>query len=182
MGKLTHKALERQLLDQEFSALLVAADLAERDGARTIADWLAHTRDWLAACADRLDQLLAWRLSSRSLSCRLMARRTAMVRDVTGILRRHKVGRDDKASSSGSGRPAMGPHAPAWSEPCPVPEGKRDRRRVYVGLGSDGSQRRRLVRGGRPPDVHYIEPSSYICTCPCTDVHGHVRTVTSRVA
>ena len=36
---LTHEALERQLAEQELRALLVATDLAERDGACAVGDW-----------------------------------------------------------------------------------------------------------------------------------------------
>lgn len=39
----THQALERQLAQQQFRALLVAADLAQRDGAWAEAERLLHT-------------------------------------------------------------------------------------------------------------------------------------------
>ncbi len=37
LGDFTHEALERQLADEQLSALLVATDLTESDGARAVA-------------------------------------------------------------------------------------------------------------------------------------------------
>jgi hypothetical protein len=42
-GDLTYEALERSLAEQQLSALLVASDLAEGDGAWAEAEWLLHT-------------------------------------------------------------------------------------------------------------------------------------------
>ena len=42
LGNLADQALERELADQELRRLLVAADLAERDGSRAVAVRLLH--------------------------------------------------------------------------------------------------------------------------------------------
>ena len=42
LSDLTHQTLERELADEQLSGLLVAADLTESDGARSVAVGLLH--------------------------------------------------------------------------------------------------------------------------------------------
>jgi len=49
-GDLTNEALERCLAQQQFRALLVAADLTKGDGAGAVAEWLLHAAGTTAAC------------------------------------------------------------------------------------------------------------------------------------
>merc|ERR1719502_2424833 len=71
---LAHEALERQLADEELRALLVLADLAQRDRARAVAVRLLH--------AARRRRRLARRLGRE-----LLARRLAAGRLARGLLR-----------------------------------------------------------------------------------------------
>ena len=76
LGDLTHQTLERQLADQQLGALLVAADLAQRHCAGTVAVRLLHASGGRRALASGLGgQLLARRLAAGGLaSCLLCTR------------------------------------------------------------------------------------------------------------
>jgi hypothetical protein len=70
---LAHKTLERQLADEQLRALLVATDLAERHGARTISVRLLHSASARCALARSLSgQLFAWRLSASRFASSLL--------------------------------------------------------------------------------------------------------------
>jgi len=70
---LAHQALEGQLADQELRRLLVAADLAERDGARAVAVRLLDAAGGGGRLARRLGgELLAGRLAAGRLACCLL--------------------------------------------------------------------------------------------------------------
>ena len=73
LGDLTDEALEWELADQELGGLLVAADLTESHGARTVAVGLLDAAGgWggLAGCLG--GELLAWGLASSGLACGLL--------------------------------------------------------------------------------------------------------------
>jgi hypothetical protein len=70
---LPHQALERQLADQQLRALLVLADLPERDGAGAEAVGLLHSAGGRGRLARRLRrQLLPRRLAAGGLPRRLL--------------------------------------------------------------------------------------------------------------
>ena len=60
LGDLTHKALERQLADQELGGLLVSADLAESDSSRSVSVRLFHTTSGRRGLARGLGGELSW--------------------------------------------------------------------------------------------------------------------------
>ena len=65
LGNLAHKTLEGQLPDQQFGALLVAADLTEGHGAGPVTVGLLHPAGGWSRLAGSLGgQLLAGRLAS----------------------------------------------------------------------------------------------------------------------
>ena len=65
LGDLTHEALEGQLAQEELGRLLVATDLAERDGAGPVAVGLLHTAGGGRGLAGRLGgERLAGRLAA----------------------------------------------------------------------------------------------------------------------
>jgi histone H3 len=69
LGNLTNKALERQLADEELSGLLVAADLTESDGARSVSVGLLDTTSGGGALAGGLGgELLAGGLATGRLA------------------------------------------------------------------------------------------------------------------
>ena len=70
---LTHKSLERQLADQQLSALLVFPDLTERNSARTIPVRLLHAASRRSGLAGSLGrQLFSWSFTSGRFSCGLL--------------------------------------------------------------------------------------------------------------
>ena len=73
LSDLPHQALERQLADQQLRALLVLADLTERDGAGAEAVGLLHPAGRRGRLARRLRrQLLPRRLAAGGLPRRLL--------------------------------------------------------------------------------------------------------------
>ena len=65
---ITHKTLEGELADEEFSTLLVMPDLAEGDGSRAVTVWLLDTpSSWGGLASSLGGELLTGSLSS----CRL---------------------------------------------------------------------------------------------------------------
>ena len=69
LGNLADQALERELADQELRRLLVAADLAKRDGSRAVAVRLLDAAGGGGRLAGRLGgELLAGSLSSGGLT------------------------------------------------------------------------------------------------------------------
>lgn len=77
---LAHQALKRQLADQQLRALLVAADLAESDGAWTVAVRLLNASGYWSALASGLGgQLLAGRLAAGGLAGSLLGARHSTV-------------------------------------------------------------------------------------------------------
>jgi len=73
LGNLADQALERQLANQQLGALLVAANLAQGNGARAVAMRLLHTAGGRCALAGGFGgELLARRLAAGRLSCRLL--------------------------------------------------------------------------------------------------------------
>ena len=74
LGNLTHQALEGELADQQLRGLLVAADLAEGDGAGAVPVGLLDTASGGGRLAGRLGgELLAGGLATRGLACRLLS-------------------------------------------------------------------------------------------------------------
>ena len=74
LSDLTHKSLERQLADEELSALLVATDLTESDGTRPVPVGLLHSTSGRGTLASRLGcQLLAWSLAPGGLASGLLS-------------------------------------------------------------------------------------------------------------
>ena len=70
---LAHEALERQLAHEELRRLLVAADLAERDGARAVAVGLLDAAGGRRRLARGLGgELLAGRLATGGFACGLL--------------------------------------------------------------------------------------------------------------
>ena len=73
LGNLAHKALERQLTDQQFGRLLVTADLAQGDCSRPVAVGLLHaTGSGRRFSGSLCGQLLAWGLASGRLTSGLL--------------------------------------------------------------------------------------------------------------
>ena len=73
LGNLTHQALEGQLADEQLRRLLVAADLAQGDGAGSVTVGLLHTAGGGGRLAGRLGgELLAGGLATRGLACSLL--------------------------------------------------------------------------------------------------------------
>ena len=73
LSDLTHQALERQLPDQQFGALLVTADLTKSHGTRPVTMGLLHTSSGRSRLASSLrGQLLAGRLATSGLACGLL--------------------------------------------------------------------------------------------------------------
>ena len=73
LGDLAHQTLERQLADQQLSALLVAADLTQRHRAGTVTVGLLDAASGRRALASGLGgQLLAWRLATGGLASGLL--------------------------------------------------------------------------------------------------------------
>ena len=73
LGNLSHKALERELADQELSGLLVSADLTESDSSRSVSVGFLHSaggRSRFAGCLG--GELLARSLSSSGFTCGLL--------------------------------------------------------------------------------------------------------------
>ena len=69
LSDLTHQALERQLPDEQFGALLVTADLTESHGARPVAVGLLDTSRGRGRLASSLgSELLAGRLATSGLA------------------------------------------------------------------------------------------------------------------
>ena len=65
LGDLTNESLEGQLADEQFSALLVSADLSQRDGARSVSVRLLHATSGRCTLARGFGcQLLSWGLAS----------------------------------------------------------------------------------------------------------------------
>jgi len=64
LGNLSYQALERELADQELSALLVSADLTESDSSRSVSVGLLDT----SSCGGRLACCLGGELLARSLA------------------------------------------------------------------------------------------------------------------
>jgi hypothetical protein len=64
LGDFAHQALERELADQQFRALLVAADFTERDGTRAVTMRLLDTAGGRGGLAGLGSQLLAYRMVS----------------------------------------------------------------------------------------------------------------------
>ena len=76
LGDLSDQALEGQLADQQLGRLLVAADLAERNGARAVAVGLPGAAGGGGGLARRVyGELLAGRLSSGGLASGLLCTR-----------------------------------------------------------------------------------------------------------
>ena len=76
LGDLADQALEGQLADQQLGRLLVAADLAERNGARAVAVGLPGAAGGGGGLARRVyGELLAGRLSSGGLASGLLCTR-----------------------------------------------------------------------------------------------------------
>ena len=69
LSDLTHQALERQLPDEQFGALLVTADLTKSHGARPVTVGLLHTSRGRGRLASSLgSELLAGRLATGGLA------------------------------------------------------------------------------------------------------------------
>ena len=74
LGNLSHKALERQLADEQLSGLLVASDLTQSDISRTISVGLLHpSSGWGGFTRCLGGELLAGRFASSGLSCCLLS-------------------------------------------------------------------------------------------------------------
>ena len=73
LGDLADKTLERQLPDEELSALLVAPDLTESDGARSVTMGLLHTSGgWCTFASSLGGKLLPWGLSASAFASSLL--------------------------------------------------------------------------------------------------------------
>ena len=73
LGDLTHQALEGQLADEELSALLVTADLAECDGTGPVPVWLLNAAGGRRALASGLGgELFAWGFAAGRFTCCLL--------------------------------------------------------------------------------------------------------------
>jgi len=74
LGDLSHQALEGQLADEQFSALLVTTDLTESDGSGPVPVWLLDAAGGRCALPGGLgSQLLAWSLASGGFTCGLLS-------------------------------------------------------------------------------------------------------------
>ena len=73
LGDLTDKSLERELADEELSALLVTSDLTKSDSSRSVSVGLLDTSSSRGGFAGSLSgELLARSLSSGGLACGLL--------------------------------------------------------------------------------------------------------------
>ena len=73
LGDLTYQALEGQLADEELSALLVTADLAECDGTGPVPVWLLDAAGGRRALASGLGgELFAWGFAAGRFTCCLL--------------------------------------------------------------------------------------------------------------